>query len=149
MTYTNYQLKSVIEQFLEKNPKIHIKGWKSATKKKLLEIMKFYKINTYHYKIPRENPNPPKKTIQNVLKKYGKKAYTPEEQQEYIIEDKKHRNAFKALGEYVNKEGEIDKIKLQIQQILNDTNVVEYINRYKQKYMKYKQKYLKLKNNIN
>jgi len=112
MSYTNYQLKSIIEQWLEKHPHKTLKGWKSAPKAKLYEILQTKKIKPAKYNIPSKNPNPPAKAVGNVLNKYGVKLKTPEEQEEYIKEIEDRHNPLKPLKPYINKLGRLENIKL-------------------------------------
>jgi hypothetical protein len=65
-----YQIKTAIEQWIEKNQNVKLPGWKSVSKDKLLKILKQFKINPFHFDIPQTNPNPSVKTITDARKKY-------------------------------------------------------------------------------
>lgn len=108
-----YQLKYIIEKWLEENPDKIIKGWKSASKDKLLDILKNNKISMSKYNVPQKNPNPPPKAVGDVLKKYGKKKNTPEQQEATLLNIAKQKNPLQALQKYTNKEGKSEYITLE------------------------------------
>ena len=108
-----YQLKYVIEKWLEENPDKIIKGWKTASKDKLLDILKNNKISMSKYNYPQKNPNPPVKAIGDVLKKYGKKKNTQEQQEATLLNIENQRNPLQALQKYTNKEGKQEYITLE------------------------------------
>jgi tRNA1(Val) A37 N6-methylase TrmN6 len=100
-----YQLKYIIEKWLEENPDKIIKGWKSASKDKLLDILKNNKISMSNYNIPQKNPNPPPKAVGDVLKKYGRTKNTPEQQHTTLLNIENQKNPLHALKKYASKEG--------------------------------------------
>jgi len=108
-----YQLKFIIEKWLEENPDKIIKGWKSASKDKLLDILKNNKISMSNYNVPQKNPNPPPKAVGDVLKKYGKKKNTPEQQHATLLNIENQKNPLQALQKYTNKEGKQEYITLE------------------------------------
>lgn len=108
-----YQLKFIIEKWLEENPDKIIKGWKSASKDKLLDILKNNKISMSNYNAPQKNPNPPQKAVGDVLKKYGKKKNIPEQQQTTLLNIENQKNPLQALQKYTNKEGKYEYITLE------------------------------------
>jgi tRNA1(Val) A37 N6-methylase TrmN6 len=108
-----YQLKFVIEKWLEENPDKVIKGWKSASKDKLLEILKNNKISMSKYNYPTKNPSPAPRAVGDVLKKYGRKKNTPEEQEATELNISSHKNPLHALQKYTNKEGKSEYINLE------------------------------------
>jgi hypothetical protein len=108
-----YQLKYIIEKWLEENPDKIIKGWKSASKDKLLDIFKNNKISMSKYNVPQKNPNPPPKAVGDVLKKYGKKKNTQEQQEATLLNIENQKNPLQALQKYTNKEGKSEYITLE------------------------------------
>lgn len=110
----SYQLKDIISQYIEANPKPKI-SYKSKTKKDLIDILKKYNINPQNYQIVQANPYKPQPK-KNVLKKFGVIKNTEEEQKDFI-KDTKLKNPLEALKEYVDKEGKLTKLKLQEHQI--------------------------------
>jgi tRNA1(Val) A37 N6-methylase TrmN6 len=108
-----YQLKYIIEKWLEENPDKIIKGWKSASKDKLLDILKNNKISMSNYNFPQKNPNPPPKAVGDVLKKYGRTKNTPEQQHATLLNIENQKNPLQALQKYTNKEGKQEYITLE------------------------------------
>jgi len=108
-----YQIKFVIEKWLEENPDKIIKGWKSASKDKLLEILKNNKISMSKYNYPTKNPSPAPRPVGDVLKKYGRKKNTPEQQEATELNISSHKNPLHALQKYTNKEGKSEYINLE------------------------------------
>ena len=80
--FKSYQLKDLIRQFVDDSEK-NI-SYKTANKKRLLDIIIRYNINPSNYIIVEKNPI--MRVPTNVLKKYGVKQNTDEEQQALIEE---------------------------------------------------------------
>jgi len=115
-----YQIKSAIQQWIEKNQNVKLPGWKSVSKDKLLKILKQFKINPFHFDIPQANPNPSVKTITDARKKYNKKPYSEPEQESFLLNlnnNPRYQNPLQSLEQYVNKEGKKEYVSLQPHQI--------------------------------
>ena len=80
--FKSYQLKDLIRQFVEKTNK-NI-SYKIATKKRLIDLVIRHKINPLDYIIVEKNPVV--RVPANVLKRYGLKQNTDEEQQKLLEE---------------------------------------------------------------
>ena len=82
--YKTYQLKDLLRQYIEETKK-NI-SYKTATKKRLIELIIKFGINPSKYILPIKNPIA--RVPANVLKKYGLKKYDEEEQKKWILESK-------------------------------------------------------------
>lgn len=113
-----YQIKAVIEQWLDKNKDKKLKGWKTAKKDKLLKLLDDNNINPAEFNIPQKNPKPSvrSKYVGDVLKKYGKRKYTEPEQESFLMNlssNTRHKNPLQPLEQYINKEGKKEYVSLE------------------------------------
>jgi len=107
-----YQIKDVISQFLENNPKNKF-AYRSKNKKDLIQILKNFNINPRMYQIIQKNPYVP--LPRDILKKYGKTAYKGDQQDEYLNElnmNERYKNPLQALNKYTNREGNQEYINI-------------------------------------
>ena len=110
--YKKYQLVEIINQYNEEteNP---IKAFKSKKKEDIIQLIKKNRINFQSYEIPSKNPV--EKIPREVLKKYGVKAYNPEEQTKYLEDlnnNPKYKNPYVALKTYTNKQALVEETKI-------------------------------------
>ena len=112
-----FQMKIIIDEY-NKKADTKIKGYKTANKTKLMEILKENKINPFNYAYPSKNPNakPYVRAVTDARKKYGVKAYTEPEQEAYLLNlsnDPRYANPLQALKQYTNKEGKKEYVGLE------------------------------------
>jgi len=111
-----YQLKFILDEW-EKEGNV-FKGKKLTKKADYINAIIDSGINARKYKLPQLDPKP--KAVFSVLKKFGLKGYTDEQQAEYLDNLKKNerfRNPLKALAEYINKQGKLQFTELQPHQV--------------------------------
>jgi hypothetical protein len=104
-----FQLKELIQKYNE-DKNLNIK-YKVARRNDLIKTIIKFNINPNEYEISQVNPKQPIPT--NVLRKYGLKPNTDDEQRRYEEELGIVPNPLLARTNYTNKEGLLEKIVLQ------------------------------------
>jgi hypothetical protein len=113
--FKGYQLKDLIRQFVEDKQK-NI-SYKTATKKRLIDLVLKFRINPNDYVIVEKNPII--RVPANVLKKIGRKQNTDEEQA-LLIEEMKKVNPIKVITDKKVKDDKFEKGELTLQKHQED-----------------------------
>ena len=113
--FKGYQLKDLIRQFVENKQK-NI-SYKTATKKRLIDLVLKFRINPNDYIIVEKNPII--RVPANVLKKIGRKQNTDEEQA-LLVEEMRKTNPIKVITDKKVKEDKFNKGELTLQKHQED-----------------------------
>ena len=113
--FKGYQLKDLIRQFVETKKK-NI-SYKTATKKRLIDLVLKFRINPNDYIIVEKNPIV--RVPANVLKKIGRKQNTDEEQA-LLVEEMRRTNPIKVITDEKVKEDKFNKGELTLQKHQED-----------------------------